>query len=92
MSVFFFVIMIVALVTFGKVVSRLVDARSAPPALEPGRETEIESLREQVALLAGEVDRLTEEQRFMTRLLEGGAPSHEPRPQGRPDSRLGGPN
>lgn len=88
MSVFFFVIIIVALVTFGKVVSRLVDARSAPPALEPGRETEIESLREQVALLAGEVDRLTEEQRFMTRLLE----TDEPRPHGRPDSRLGGSN
>ena len=88
MSVFFFVIIIVALVTFGKVVSRLVDARSAPPALEPGREAEIESLREQVALLAGEVDRLTEEQRFMTRLLE----TDEARPGRRPDSRLGGPN
>ncbi|WP_420447129.1 hypothetical protein [Candidatus Palauibacter sp.] len=88
MSVFFFVIMIVALVTFGKVVSKLVDARSAPPALEPGRETEIESLREQVALLAGEVDRLTEEQRFMTRLLE----TDVPRQQRRPDSRLGGSN
>ena len=88
MSVFIFVIMIVALVTFGKVVSEWLEARPASPAVAPGREAEIESLREQVARLAGEVDRLTEEQRFMTRLLE----TDESRPGGRPDSRLGGPN
>ncbi|WP_420441519.1 hypothetical protein [Candidatus Palauibacter sp.] len=96
MSVFVFIIIIVALVTFGEVASKRVAARPPTP-VEPGRDAEVERLREHVALLASQVDRLTEEQRFMTRLLEGAAPasrapSDESRPEGRPDSRLRGPN
>ncbi len=97
MSVFVFIIIIVALVTFGEVASKRVAARPPPAPVEPGRDAEVERLREHVALLASQVDRLTEEQRFMTRLLEGAgpasrAPSDESRPEGRPDSRLRGPN
>ena len=97
MSVFVFIIIIVALVTFGEVAQKWFAARPSPTPVEPGRDDEIERLREHVALLADQVDRLTEEQRFMTRLLEGGghgrgAPSDESRPEGRPDSRLRGPN
>ena len=71
--------------------------RPPPTPVEPGRDAEVERLREHVALLANQVDQLTEEQRFMTRLLEGAAPasrapSDESRPEGRPDSRLRGPN
>lgn len=102
MSVFVFIIIIVALVTFGEVAQKWFAARPSPTPVEPGGDDEIERLREHVALLANQVDRLTEEQRFMTRLLEGGrlgggglasgAPSDESRPEGRPDSRLRGPN
>ena len=97
MSVFVFIIIIVALVMFGEVAQKWFAARPPPTPVEPGRDGEIERLREHVALLANQVDRLTEEQRFMTRLLEGGgpgrgAPSDGPRPEGRPDSRLRGPN
>jgi len=97
MSVFVFIIIIVALVTFGEVAQKWFAARPSPTPVEPGRDDEIERLREHVALLANQVDQLTEEQRFMTRLLEGGglaggAPSDESRPEGRPDSRLRGPN
>ncbi len=101
MSVFVFIIVIVALVMFGEVTSKWLASRESTPSVEPGRDEEIEGLREHVALLASQVERLTEEQRFMTRLLEGGAresgahasgaPSDEPRPEGRPDSRLRGP-
>jgi len=97
MSVFAFIIIIVALVTFGEVASKWFAARPQPTPVEPGRDDEIERLREHVALLANQVDQLSEEQRFMTRLLEGGglagrAPPDESRPEGRPDSRLRGPN
>ena len=97
MSVFVFIIIIVALVTFGEVAQKWFAARPSPAPVAPGRDDDIERLREHVALLANQVDRLTEEQRFMTRLLEGGglgrgAPSDESRPEGRPDSRLRGPN
>ncbi|WP_420616087.1 hypothetical protein [Candidatus Palauibacter sp.] len=107
MSVFVFIIIIVALVTFGEVAQKWFAARPSPTPVEPGGDDEIERLREHVALLANQVDQLTEEQRFMTRLLEGGglgsgglqggglgsgAPSDESRPEGRPDSRLRGPN
>ena len=85
MSVFVFIIIIVALVTFGEVAQKWFAARPSPTPVEPGGDAEIERLREHVALLANQVDQLTEEQRFMTRLLEGGgvasgAPSDEPRP------------
>lgn len=97
MSVFVFIIIIVALITFGEVAQKWFQARPSPTPVELGRDDEIERLREHVSLLASQVDQLTEEQRFMTRLLEGGglaggAPSHESRPEGRPDSRLRGPN
>ncbi|MYA33393.1 MAG: hypothetical protein F4164_04610 [Gemmatimonadales bacterium] len=101
MSVFVFIIIIVALVTFGEVAQKWFAARPSPTPVEPGRDDEVERLREHVALLANQVDRLTDEQRFMTRLLEGGGlegrrasgtPSDESRPEGRPDSRLRGPN
>lgn len=97
MSVFVFIIIIVALVTFGEVAQKWFAARPSPAPVEPGRDDEIERLREHVSLLASQVDQLTEEQRFMTRLLEGGAlaggaPSDESRPEGRPDSRLRGPS
>jgi len=97
MSVFVFIIIIVALVTFGEVAQKWFAARPTPTPVEPGRDDEIERLREHVSLLASQVDQLTEEQRFMTRLLEGGglanaAPSDESRPEGRPDSRLRGPS
>ncbi|MCG8468012.1 MAG: hypothetical protein MJB57_07330 [Gemmatimonadetes bacterium] len=75
MSVFIFIIVIVGLVTFGEVASKWLEAGAARPTLEPGREDEVEQLREQVALLADRVDRLTEEQRFMTRLLEASSGS-----------------
>ena len=102
MSVFVFIIIIVALVTFGEVAQKWFAARPSPTPVEPGGDDEVERLREHVALLANQVDQLTEEQRFMTRLLEGGGlgsdglgsgtPSDESRPEGRPDSRLRGPN
>jgi len=71
MSVFIFIIVIVGLVTCGEVVSKALDHRTARPAIDPGRDVEVSQLREQVESLASEVARLTEEQRFMTRLLEG---------------------
>ena len=69
MSVFLFIIVIVGLVTCGEVLSKALDQRAARPAIDPGREAEVGQLREQVESLATEVARLTEEQRFMTRLL-----------------------
>lgn len=71
MSVFFFIIVIVGLVTGGEIISKYLDQRAQQPAVSPGQDTEVARLREQVDYLAGEVERLSEEQRFMTRLLEG---------------------
>lgn len=71
MSVFFFIIVIVGLVTCGQVVQSFLDQTAKRPVIDPAREEEIGRLREQVEHLASEVDRLSEEQRFMTRLLEG---------------------
>lgn len=72
MSVFVFIIIIVGLITFGEVASKWFEARPSRPGVEPGegKDEEIERLREHVTLLAHQVERLTEEQRFMTRLLE----------------------
>ena len=72
MSVFVFIIIIVGLITFGEVASKWFEARPSRPEVEPGDapDEEIERLREHVTLLAHQVERLTEEQRFMTRLLE----------------------
>ena len=71
MSVFFFIIVIVGLVTGGEIVSKYLDQRAQQPVVPPGEDAEVARLREQVDYLAGEVERLSEEQRFMTRLLEG---------------------
>ena len=71
MSIFFFIIVIVGLVTGGEIVSKYLDQRTQPPMVPPGADPEVAQLREQVDYLASEVERLSEEQRFMTRLLEG---------------------
>jgi len=71
MSVFFFIIVIVGLVTCGEVVTKFLERGSARPVIDPARETEVGQLREQVEDLTSQVERLSEEQRFMTRLLEG---------------------
>jgi len=71
MSVFFFIIVIVGLVTCGEVVTKFLERGSGRPALDPGRDAEVGQLRDQVESLATQVERLSEEQRFMTRLLEG---------------------
>ena len=78
MSVFIFIIIIVGLITFGEVASKWFEARPSRPEVEPAGDEEIERLREHVALLASQVERLTEEQRFMTRLLESGARGNPP--------------
>lgn len=70
MSVFLFIIVIVGLVTAGEVVSKALDQRNVRPPIEPAGEAEVARLRDQVESLSTEVQRLTEEQRFMTRLLE----------------------
>jgi len=75
MGVFFFIIVIVGLVTGGEIVSKYLDQRAAPPVLPPGNEAEVTQLREQVEYLASQVERLSEEQRFMTKLLEGSSGS-----------------
>ena len=74
MSVFVFIIIIVGLVTFGELAKTWLEGRPQRPEVEPGggETDEVERLREHVSLLAQQVDRLTEEQRFMTRLLETG--------------------
>ncbi len=73
MGVFFFIIVIVGLVTFGEVASKWLETGASRKVLEPGRDDELTALREHVSQLADQVDRLTEEQRFMTRLLESGS-------------------
>jgi len=93
MGVFFFIIVIVGLVTFGEVASKWLESGAARKALEPGRDDQMEVLREQVSLLSDQVDRLTEEQRFMTRLLESSSSSAalprttESRSETKPDPR-----
>ncbi len=68
----FFVIfaVIIGLVTLGEVATKWIEARGVAPPLDPAREREVSQLREQVEELADRVERLTEEQRFLTRLLE----------------------
>jgi len=75
MGVFFFIIVIVGLVTFGEVASKWLESGASRKALEPGRDEQMDVLREQVSQLSEQVDRLTEEQRFMTRLLESSSSS-----------------
>ncbi|MFV1988517.1 MAG: hypothetical protein ACC682_14645 [Gemmatimonadota bacterium] len=71
MGVFFFIIIIVGLVTGGEIVSKYLDRRAAPPVIGPAGDGEVTQLREQVEYLTSQVERLSEEQRFMTKLLEG---------------------
>lgn len=82
MGFFTFVLLIVAVVTFGEVVTRLLDRGPRPPAVPPANDAELGRLREQVETLAAEVDRLSEEQRFLTRLLEA-----RPEPGALPEQR-----
>jgi cell division protein FtsB len=79
MSIFFFIIIIVALVMGGQVVSQALEQSARRPEIDPAREAEIGELKERVEYLTSEIERLTEEQRFMTRLLEG-SPAGSTRP------------
>lgn len=71
MSVFAFIIIIVGLVTLGEVMSKFFEGQSERPAALPRDDEDVARLRERVDDLTDRVERLTEEQRFMTRLLEG---------------------
>ena len=82
MSVFIFIIIIVGLVTCGEVLTKWLEHGGSQPQVGPGNEAEIAHLREQVLLLSEQVDRLTDEQRFMTRLLED-RPDATPLPEHR---------
>ena len=70
MGVFTFIIMIVALVTLGEVASKWLEGSRARPSVEPAPDGEMARLREQVESLTDRVEQLSEEQRFLTRLLE----------------------
>jgi len=70
MSVFAFIIIIVGLVTLGEVMSKFFERQAEHPAALPRDDEEMARLRERVDDLTDRVERLTEEQRFMTRLLE----------------------
>lgn len=78
MSVFLLIVIFIIFVTLSlgvEVVSKRLAARRSSSPVEGSPAGEVDRLREHVALLADQVDRLTEEQRFITRLLEGEAPS-----------------
>lgn len=86
MGVFLFIIIIVGLVTFGEVVTKWLEQGASRPQIDPGREGEVARLREQVESLSARVDRLSEEQRFMTRLLESRPPGSSLPTSGEPRS------
>lgn len=71
MSVFAFIILIVGMVTLGEVMSKYFERQAERPAPLPRDDEDMARLRERVDDLTDRVERLTEEQRFMTRLLEG---------------------
>ena len=71
MSAFFLIIIVVGLVMGGQVVSQYLEQSARRPEIDPASPGEIGELRERVEYLTSEVERLSEEQRFMTRLLEG---------------------
>ena len=92
MSVFIFVIIIVGLAMCGEVASKWLERGASRHELGSGGDEEVSRLRAEVALLSDQVSRLSEEQRFMTRLLEAGspsvqAPSGESRSGSTPDPR-----
>lgn len=76
------IVVIVLVVTAGEVLQKALEGRSggggarAPRSVES--EEELGRLRERVEVLADRVERLSEEQRFLTKLLEGrsGATDH----------------
>lgn len=70
MSLWTAVVLIVLIATLGEALARRYDA-SRRAELPPGPgERELAELRERVEVLVERVDRLSEEQRFLTRLLE----------------------
>jgi len=69
-GVFPFVIILVAITTFGRIVTRLLPsgaARAVPPQLPPGQ---LEDLRESIDQLSGRVVRLEDERDFYKELLD----------------------
>lgn len=91
MSIFFFIIMIVGLVTGGQVVSQYLEQSARRPEIDPASRGEIDELKERVEYLTSEVERLSEEQRFMTRLLEG-SPAGSTRQRGEAAGEGGSPD
>ncbi len=75
MSVFVFVIIIVALAMCGEVASKWLQRGAPRHELDSGGDEEVLRLRAAVEQLSDQVNRLSEEQRFITRLLEGRSPS-----------------
>ena len=70
MGLFEMIVLVVLISVVGDVASKAAGRRKrrkATPAPDSG---EIAELRQQLELVAEQVDRLTEEQRFLTRLLE----------------------
>ncbi|MFQ5679787.1 MAG: hypothetical protein ACE5HP_10070 [Gemmatimonadota bacterium] len=70
MSFWFAIIAIVVVVTCGEVLTKAIEGFSRRPSPPPVAGEEIQRLREQVELLSKRVDRLSEDQKFLTRLLE----------------------
>lgn len=71
MEFWLFVIIVVVVMTCGKVVTAAIEAFSRQRELRPGPGTEeVRQLREELERLEGRLNRISEEQRFLTRLLE----------------------
>ena len=80
MDLWLMVIIVVVVITSGQVITQAIDAFSrrslpspgsdGPRSASGGSEDEVSRLREQVATLSDRVERLQEEQRFLTGLLE----------------------
>lgn len=74
-SLFIFILVLVTVITCGEVLSKWAEASARRPKLEGDPEggtgnAEISELREAVAQLSERLDRLSEEQGFLTQLLE----------------------
>lgn len=68
MSLWLALVVIVLIVTAGNVLMERSGRRSLPGSAPEG---EVRELRERLEQLSSQVERLSEEQRFLTRLLEG---------------------